>query len=255
MKRYRSGLAYMPAATTCIPLYEFMDLLDDRDLRILMQNLLVPKYSSGIARLFNIGIPVKKDGTVPGKKSLRVLQVAYDRERINQMIPPIIMEEIDRKVQYIMADEFDSFNKEILKEITKAITVGRISISYKTRYILMHEIYDIINEEESKRLMDLRSKGIPFSNLNKLPKNRMINFVNKIGNNDLCKSVIDLDEEKAILLTCMSRSRKRQFTDDLEYFRREYVNTRITTEEIISIKLKINNMLDKEIKSRRDMLR
>jgi hypothetical protein len=121
MKRYRSGLAYLPAATTCIPVYELMDLMDNYDLRILLQNLLLPKYSTGIARLFNIGILSKKTAEGTEKPLVRVLQVAYDKERITSMIPPVIAEEIDRKGQYIIAEEFDSFNKEVLKEITKAM--------------------------------------------------------------------------------------------------------------------------------------
>ncbi len=252
MKKYRSGLAYLPAATTCIPVYELMDLMDNFDLRILIQNFLVPKYSTGIARLFNIGIPVKNEAQQTGKRSANVFQVAYDKERINPMMPSVIAEEIGRKEEYIIADEFDSFNKGVLKEIMKAIAAGRITISYKTRYIFLHEINDIINQDDVKRLEDLRSRGIPFNTLKKLPKNRMINFVNKIGNPDLCKAVIDSEEEMAMLQDCMSRARKEQFADDIIYFRQQFADALLTPEEIIAAKLRINDLLEKEIKSRKD---
>jgi hypothetical protein len=252
MKKYKSGLAYLPAATTCIPVYEVMDLMDNFDLRILIQNFLVPKYSTSIARLFNIGIPVKNEAQQTGKRSANVFQVAYDKDRINPMMPSVIAEEISRKEEYIMADEFDFFNKGVLKEIMKAIAAGRITISYKTRYIFLHEINDIINQDDVKRLKDLRSRGIPFNTLKKLPKNRMINFVNKIGNPDLCKAVIDSEEEIAMLQGCMSRARKEQFADDIMYFRQQYADALLTPEEIIAAKLRIHDQLEEEIKSRRD---
>jgi hypothetical protein len=251
MKKYKGAVAFLPAATSCMPVYELMDLLDNSDLRILIQNFLLPKYSVEIVKLFNIGVMSKKESTGQGKPSVNVLQIAYEKERINPMIPPIAAEEIDRKEKYIKAEEFDSYNKSVLKEIMKAIASGRISVSYKMRYIFVHEINDIINEEDIKRLGDIRSKGIPFSTIKKLPKNRMINFINKIGNPDLCRSLIGSEEENAMLQSCMSRSRRKQFADDFKYIRQQYDNGHLNPEEIIEAKLKINKLLEEEIKNRK----
>ena len=55
-----------------------------------------------------------------------------------------------------------------------------------------------------------------------------------------------------MLLTCMSKARKKQFTDDIKYFRQQYADVLLTPEEIVAAKLKINDLLEKEIKSRRD---
>jgi hypothetical protein len=79
----------------------------------------------------------------------------------------------------------------------------------------------------------------------------MINFINKIGNQDLCKSIIDNEEDMALLLTCMSRSRKTQFTDDLKYLHQQYASSLLTPEEIIEVKLRINDMLVKELSNLR----
>jgi hypothetical protein len=251
MKKYKGAVAYLPAVTSCIPVYELMDLLDNSDLRILIQNFLVPKYTAEIIKLFNIGVQSKKESAGNGKSSVSVLQVAFEKERINPMIPPFIAEEMDRKEQYCKAEEFDSFNKSVLKEIMKATATGRILVSFKMHYIFINEINNIINQEDIKRLGDIRSKGIPFNTLKKLPKNRMINFVNKIGNPDLCKSLIGSEEETAALQSCMSRSRRKQFSDDFKYLRQQYDNGLLTPEEIIDAKLRINNMLENEIKSRK----
>jgi hypothetical protein len=247
MKKYRSGLAYLPANTTCIPLYELMDLMDDRDLRLLLQNILVPKYSAGIARFFNIGVTVKKEGDEGDEEPrVKIFQVAYDRERIGRMIPPLIIEEMDHLKDYTPAEEFDSRNKGVLKEILKPISAGTVSFSYKTRYIFMHEIFDIINEDEARRLEELRSRGIPFDRMRKLSNSDLVNFVNRIGNHDLCKSVIDCDGEINLLMNCMSRSRKRQFMDDLEYYRRQLAGGRLAAEDIIAAKLRISSLLEKK---------
>jgi hypothetical protein len=48
-------------------------------------------------------------------------------------------------------------------------------------------------------------------------------------------------------LRCMSRSRKRQFMDDLEYYRQRYVGARLMPEEIIASKLKIDCLLEQEL--------
>ena len=169
-----------------------MDLMDDRDLRILLQNILVPKYSAGIARFFNIGVTVRAEGEEGDEgPRVKIFQVAYDRERINRMIPPLIIGEMDRLKDYTPAEEFDSFNKKLLKEISKSISAGTVMFSCRTRCIFTHEIFDIINEEEARRLGELRSQGIPFGAMRKLSNSELINLVNKIGNHDLCRSVID----------------------------------------------------------------
>lgn len=247
MKKYRSGLAYLPAKTTCIPLYELMDLMDDRDLRILVQNVLVPKYAAGIAKFFNIGVPVKDEGAEEDEEPrMKIFQVAYDRERINRMMPPAILEEMNRLKEYTPAEEFDSYNKSILKEISKSIAAGTVLFSYKTRYIFIHEIAVIINEDDARRLDDLRSQGIPFARMRKLSQSSLVNVVNKIGNRDLCRSVIDCDGEIPLLLNCMSRSRRREFLDDLEYCRQQYLNGRLSSEDVIAAKLRINSLMERK---------
>ncbi|HNW30189.1 MAG TPA: hypothetical protein PKN50_17050, partial [Spirochaetota bacterium] len=247
MKKYRGGLAYLPANTTCIPLYELMDLMDDRDLRLLLQNILVPKYSAGIAKFFNIGVQVKIQGEEGDEgPRVKIFQVAYDRERINRMVPPLIAGEMERLKDYTPAEEYDSFNKAILKEISKSISAGAVMFSYKTRYIFMHEIFDIINEEEARRLGELRSQGIPFERMRRLSNSDLVNFVNRIGNRDFCLSVIDSDGDIPLLMNCMSRSRKRQFMDDLEYYRRQLAGGRLAAEDIIAAKLRISSLLEKK---------
>lgn len=249
-KRYKGELAYMPIVTTCIPFYELIDLIDDRDLRIIIQNLLIPKYSTGISKLFNIGIPIKKETGDTGRKkskSLKVFQVAYDQERVKKFLPEITISDIEHQIQYSLADDFDSFNKSIMREIIKSIAADKITISHKTRYILINEIYDILNTEFKKQLNDLKEQGVPFKKMQKLPNNRLINFINRINNQDLCKIAIDTDNETNLLLNCMSKGRKRKFMDDLEYYKKLYVSAKLLPEDIINAKLKIDDLLDKEI--------
>ncbi|HOT43830.1 MAG TPA: hypothetical protein PLM53_05205 [Spirochaetota bacterium] len=221
--------------------------MDDRDLRILLQNILVPKYSAGIARFFNIGVTVRAEGEEGDEgPRVKIFQVAYDRERINRMIPPLIIGEMDRLKDYTPAEEFDSFNKKLLKEISKSISAGTVMFSCRTRCIFTHEIFDIINEEEARRLGELRSQGIPFGAMRKLSNSELINLVNKIGNHDLCRSVIDSEGDIPLLMNCMSRGRKRQFMYGLEYYRRQYAGGRLAAEEMIAAKLRINSFLEKK---------
>lgn len=252
--KYKGALPYMPVITRCIPFHELIDFIDERDLRIIIQNLLVPQYSSDIAMLFNIGINVSRNGEdEKSNAQLKVIRLPYNRERVEKSIPVNIKDDFFSKTIYSPASEFEKFTIKVMEDIIKAQASDRISLSYKTMYIFKNSILKILNEEHDRRLNDLKSRGIPFARMRELPENRLINLINRIESRILCLIVLESDEGLKIILDCMSSGRRRRFLEDLEYRRGLYMNFGILPENIINAILEVDNLLDKEFQSMKSL--
>ena len=79
----RGGGVNLPSALTCMPFYEFMELIGDSDLRIVAQNFILPLFASTYMRLFAVGVP---DHSEAGAVRYGIYSVDSDWTRIRLMI-------------------------------------------------------------------------------------------------------------------------------------------------------------------------
>ncbi len=207
----------MPVEITCLPFYEFMELIGDGDLKIIIQNYLVPKYGPSYRCLFTISITERaaSGDSEPAITRSRIVEVEYDRARFERFLPAALKEEDDYWRYSVSQDRFDPVNREAMEGLFRAMESDRIVLSYRARYVLVNQFFSLLQEEYAAEIERYRSAGSPFSELRDLDRNARAMAIGRVSNEDLCMAVAVAGSGEDIASAAMSDTRRGEFAEDL----------------------------------------
>lgn len=255
ISRYAAVAAHTEIVTTYMPLYLFMEMVTDRDLAIILRNVLIPRYSRAIMGLFyREAETAALSGDSEVESRDRIIAVDYDAQRIDRLIPEEIRSADDLPA-YLNASQFDALNTEAARALVNAVAGDRIVVSFRTRYILNVAYSERMRDKFRERLAELKARGVPFEKIKKLPRNRLINLLSRIGNKDLGLCVIDDRENREFVARHMSSRRREMFDEDLRYWTARFNGNDLSYEALIAAMEKVDDLADTELALERQRTR
>lgn len=234
------------AVLTCMPFYEFMELVSDADLKIIAQNFILPAFSSAYMQLFRIGVT---DFSGQGNAGCRLYTVNSNWQRIKRYLPRNVLEDAEAGMHWTGADSFDALNKMTMTDLYAASESGRLLLSARARFILRNQFFDAVQAGYRAELESLRAAGEPFTSLGGLPYNTRQLAVTRVSDRDLCLLMLWAGEEKMQALTpLMSRARRRKIMEDVEVLGKQYRDAMITPGDIVRAVGVVRDSLEREKK-------
>ncbi len=185
-----------------ILLFEFLNMLGDNDLKLVLQNYFV---ASGIKTIdFQKLLFYLTTDSLTQTKSL-FLDEDLDENRMKRLIPvgmqkdwdtfPVNSENITglTSIAYSL-EEFILKNREVMQSIYQHCIDGKLEISKKARYILYIEFAKLIEEELLKKLSEINQKYISLlDKLKDVPKATVQQFFYTFKSDELGAIFLDLD--------------------------------------------------------------
>ncbi|HPS57081.1 MAG TPA: hypothetical protein PK514_03155 [Spirochaetota bacterium] len=243
LNSYRGGGKNIPAIFSCMPFYEFMELVSDSDLKIIAQNFILPVFASTYMCLFRIGVA---DHSSPGTESSKLYTVDSDWNRINKFLPRNVLEDAEANIQWTGADHFDALNRQTMMDLFKAADSGRLLLSSRAMFILRNQFYDAIQAGYRKELEQLKQSGEPFVSLDGLPYNIRQLAVTRVSDRDLCLVMLDAGDRMQAIMPLLSRTRKAKIIDDTEVLKMKYMENKITAGDRVNAIHAVMESLEKE---------
>lgn len=243
LNSFRGGSENIPAILSCMPFYEFMELVSDSDLRIIAQNFILPAFSSSYMCLFRIGVA---DHATPEGAGIKLYTVDSDWKRINKFLPRNILEEAEANLQWTGSEHFDALNRQTMMDLFRAADSDRLVLSARARFILKNQFFDAIEAGYGSELEKLKSSGEPFASLEGLPYNIRQLALSRVSDRDLCLVMHDAGEKGQALTPLLSRARRAKIMEDIEVLKKQFIENRITAGERVRAIHAVMESLEKE---------
>jgi len=243
LNSYRGDDKNLPELLSCMPFYQFMELISDSDLKIVAQNFILSAFSSSYMQLFRIGVTDDSgsDGVVR-----RLYTVNSDWQRINRFLPRVIVEEALTTVHWTGAERFDELNRKTMTDLYSASDSGRLLLSARAKFILRNQFYDAMQDGCSVDLELLRSAGEPFESFEKMPYNIRQLSIAGVNDRDLSLLILWAEEKREALTPLLSRSRRGRIMEDVDLLRKQQVKGMITPCEFLRAIRAVQESLEKE---------
>jgi hypothetical protein len=242
LNSYRGADKNLPELLSCMPFYQFMELISDSDLKIVAQNFILPAFSSSYMRLFRIGVT---DDSASGLVR-RLYTVNSDWQRINRFLPRIIVEDALAGLHWTSADRFDELNRQTMTDLYSASDSGRLLLSARAKFILRNQFFDAMQEECRADIESLKSTGEPFVSFEKMPYNIRQLSITGVNDRDLSLFILWAGDKREALTPLLSRSRRLRIMEDVDILRKQHLKGMITPCEFLRAIRAVQESLEKE---------
>jgi|GEM_PF-6398639 len=208
-----------------IPFYNFINLIDDFDLKKVVQNFLIQKYNHyEILKLFFI-----KD--INGM----IIEFDFDTDRIYKFLPKLKIEDIEsiyNTFEPLDEENFKEFNKKVIKDLYVQVENNKLLLSNKALFILSKGYYEKKEKQGKNEINSIINNYRLFNKLNKIPKNDLSILLHNAGTQKLCSILLFNEEQKELILKIFSNKKQKQLNEDLDYFITNYEQGLLPVEKI-----------------------
>ncbi len=234
--------------------HEFAGLLEDRDVRLILQNHLIRELEP--ASFGSLLCYYETVVSAEGDKQQRLVRFADSGEgRLKSFLPESYRLEWERNAQLgnITGSEneagFIERNTEIMKGIYRAVRNGRLLLSERARYVLKTGFYGVLRKEFDRILDEAKAKNVPFAELKALPKKALQELLMHVDNRIMCLALIGRESEMDFLAGNISRRRLARLKSDFEYYNGRYRMDLIDSEDVLaameSVRKSASELLEK----------
>jgi hypothetical protein len=230
---FRGDRLFLPVRTASMPFFAVMDFADDADLRLMIQNYLVPRVGWDMLKLFRLALPAPEPPPGEEGKPPVIFRVVFDEARLMKHLPVNMRDEFELPRISVPAAGFEAFNNEVMTGMARAAVSGGLLLSDKMRYLLEEEYLAPLKREAMNRLSAARESGAPFSLLRTLKHNVLIRVLGATSNSDLTKALIASPGELDFLGKFMTERRRSGLREDLEVLMRAFNEGTLHPEEIM----------------------
>jgi hypothetical protein len=206
-------------------LARFFNLIDTRDLMVLIQNYFVQNYKT--ADLINLFYYSVINPTTNIRKNTSLIE--FDEKRFTRFLVGVHVEEFEfLKTKELKGLDFlYDHNMKLFLELNLALKSDKIILSEKGRYVFYNVFMNYYKESREADLNTLGTLNDYITNVKAFPKKFASEMINELSKEVICISYIENREALDFLITFMSKNRKDQMTEDFIYFKKQYKEKRI----------------------------
>ncbi len=228
-----------------IPFYKFINHLSLQDLRLIIQNHLLPKIRlRGLLKLLYLRHEVKRDDLV--KKVL--YKTRFNNSKLISVMPFLAREEwgfIKKRTNFLDLENFEEYNLKILTGIYSAYKNRKLAISGEFAELYEKNLGEIIEDFYSKEIDRLNKQDYPFNLLFELGANNQRIVIFNVKTQTAAKALIGLSNLRERISKLYIKRRRESFIEDYHYYLREYETGKISGNEIVEAKKKIEQAVKK----------
>lgn len=220
-------------------LSDLLSLLGDDDLKLLVQNFLIPRYSLDfIKSLFRYRF--SEEGPI--------LNLLINEKRFTKFIPPPALEEY--KSRPITTGDYDRLlvnNRLFLKELLQAVRGNRLALSARGGFIVERRISRELEAGLRKMFDSLVEQDIPFRAMQELEPRELEIFIRTIGNLDYCRLFLGSEESFDHFLQYIPGKRKEIIMEDFAFIREQRKEGKIGLEQLVENRRAIHEKVKKKL--------
>ena len=211
-------------------LTRFFNLIDTRDLMVLIQNYFVQNYKT--ADLINLFYYSVVNPTTNIRKNTSLIE--FDEKRFTRFLVGVHIEEFEfLKTKELKGLDFlYDHNLKLFLELNLALKSDKIILSEKGRYVFYNIFMNYYKESRETDLNNLGTLNEYITTVKTFPKKFASEMINELSKEVICISFIENREALDFLTTFMSKNRKDQMTEDFIYFKKQYKEKRIDVLDI-----------------------
>ena len=221
-----------------LPFPVFLDLLGDRDARILLQNQVLRSLGDrDIRSLYRCAVRVKD---AEGNEAVRIVTPrAFDEERLKNFLPRRAMEDwqIASPDRLASPSENQDLSDAVLKGIREALQRKQILVSPKVSLILEKMFVPGARGASKRKMEQAASSKEPFESLHKMPRPTLQQFLGVQSNKALCLVLVGAEAELPLIRENISKNKCRTLDEDLEIQKRLLESDELDADEVIEAKL------------------
>ena len=218
---------------------EFINLLDDDDVKRIMQNYFI---GSGFAvgdmqRLFFF-----KVGPDENDRFRITIDPSFDNSRFANLLPRVPREEWKRihGVSETYRELLEN-NAAAMQGIYNAVSHDKLLLSFKSRHILDSEFREKIEGEYLERIDALLEEGEPLRSLKHLTRETAQQVVSAMPTKKLAVALLARTEEAREYGACMSRNKRQELAEEIRVQKRRRDTGQFTAELIYDYLLELRD--------------
>lgn len=206
-------------------LARFFNLIDSRDLMVLIQNYFIQNYkTSDLVGLFFYSIINKSTNT---KKNVSLPE--FDEKRFVSYLVGVHIEEFQyQKTQEAKPIEtLYDHNLKLFLELNLAIKNDKVVITEKAKHIFYNIFMSYYLQSKKNELEKIGELNEYIKDVKAFHKKFASDMVAELSKEVVCLSYIDNRELVDFLTSFMSKNRKDQIFEDYQYFKKQYKDKKI----------------------------
>lgn len=203
----------------------FINLIDNRDLMVLVQNYFIQNYkTTDLVSLFIYSVLNPSTNT----KKNYVLQ-EFDEKRFISFLVGVHIEEFEfqkTKEQKSIEFMYDQ-NLRFFLELNQALKSDKMVLSAKARHVFYDIFMKYYMDSKSAELDSLGNLTDYIKDVRGFHKKFASDMVSELSKEVVCISYIDNREAVDFLTTFMSKNRKEQIMEDYQYYKKQFKDNKI----------------------------
>ncbi len=245
------GIITSPELRKKLPGYslnELFRLLSDRDLSLVLQNILIPEYGAD-------GLPalLSHNASIPGPAGeMRQAVLAYgplEEARLASFLPEIFLETFLRKAKALhgvgLADSA-KLNLDALKKTLRAYREGRIEASRRLGFLLDEFVAKSERAHTEEELAALAKRGEPFASLGALAARVAQAACAALDDRDLAFVLLDAEASLPLVRKHVSAARMARLKEDILFVKKGIKAGKFGLEELLAAKKKFLTVIEEK---------
>jgi hypothetical protein len=217
---------------------ELLNHLSDLDYDLVLQNCLIA--SLGAKNLPALFYYNEQETGADGVIHERVLQLRpLDTRRLFAHMPDKFRDDYVANAGQLQANPITlcvSKNIDVMKDIAKAISTGRIAASPRLVWLVKEFFLKGIRAKDIAELEQLKAKGIPFGALKDMKPTLAQRVMASLDDRDVALALLDAKEEKANIRKHISSARMTRLDEELSFLSKQYDSGELEPAELLRAK-------------------
>lgn len=223
-----------------LPFPVFLDLLGDRDARLVLQNCVLQSLGDrDIRSLYRCAVRGKD---AEGRESVRVVTPRlFDEARLKGFLSRRALEDwqIAAPDRLASPEESRDLSDAALKGVREAVQRKQILVSPKVPLILEKMFLPGARGAAKRKLEQAALFKEPFESLQKMPRPALQQFLGVQSNRALCLVLVGAEKGLPLIRENISRNKRRTLDEDLEIQKRLAESNELDADEVIEAKLRM----------------
>ncbi len=203
----------------------FLNLIDTRDLMVLIQNYLVQNYKTAdLVGLFYFSVI---NPTTKIRKNTSLME--FEEKRFTKFLVGVHIEEFEfqktREAKNLEA-LYDQ-NLKFFLELAQALKSDKLIFSEKGNHVFYNVFMEYYKQSKKEELDRLGSLEDYIKTVKEFPKKFASEMINELSKEVVCISYVEDRSALDFLSGFMSKNRKEQMYEDFQYYKKQFKDNKI----------------------------
>lgn len=206
-------------------LARFFNLIDTRDLMVLIQNYFVQNYKTvDLVNLFYYSV-VNPATNIRKNTSL----IEFEEKRFTRFLVGVHVEEFEflKTKELKSLENLYDHNLKLFLELNLALKSDKVILSEKGRYVFYNVFMNYYKESREIDLNNFGTLSDYIATVKTFPKKFASEMINELSKEVICISYVENREALDFLTTFMSKNRKDQMNEDFIYYKKQFKDKKI----------------------------